>query len=84
MQIRSTLESLDLVFIASPVVQVAQMQRLVEVTHKVNNILQGDQLLSVSGVRLQHFQLAVNRKSAAALGLVIPQSILIRADTVIE
>ena len=52
--------------------------------HYVARILKGEQPAAMAIEEPRLFKLTVNLKTARALGLTIPQSILLRADSVIE
>jgi putative ABC transport system substrate-binding protein len=48
------------------------------------NVLRGARPAEIPIERPARFELIVNRKTAAGLGLTIPQSLLVRADRVVE
>ena len=50
----------------------------------VDRILRGTKLAELPIQLATKFELAVNLKTAKALGLLVPQSILLRADEVVE
>lgn len=65
MQIAAAHESLQLIDIATLVIQVASMKRSVNISHQMHQILQGVEPFLWWRVGLQHFSLPVNRRHNA-------------------
>jgi ABC-type uncharacterized transport system substrate-binding protein len=50
----------------------------------VDKLIKGEPAAPIPVEQPVNFDLAINMKTAKALGIVIPQSVLIRADELIE
>ena len=68
----------------APVPAAASLKPWTEAAGYVDRILKGDKASRLAGAAATNFDLVINLKTAKALGLTIPPSLLGRADEVIE